>query len=102
MLALLIANLPVLAVVVGGLALALHYRWRRPATCRLLIVSPGGRFALPAEGRFGMGLTDRTSMGGIWIELRFRDRPDAALTLLRDQFTESDWRRLRLVLKEGY
>ena len=107
---LLLHLLLIVAVAMAGVAMALrvafwlvlglHY-WRRyPACPALLLVSPGGRFALPAEGRFDLELARDTRLGGFWVELVFGDRPDEPLLLLRDQFTVSGWRQLCIALNE--
>jgi hypothetical protein len=85
----------------GGIALlAAHCRWRNPARRTLLVISPGGRFALPAAGRFDLTLSAATRYGRWWAELVFSDRP-GGLLLLRDQFTDGQWRRLCLELAES-
>ena len=89
--------------VVGAAALSLlayHYRARRPASCSMLLVAADGRFALPDEGRFRLRLAGTTCLAGFWAELAFEGLPGRVL-LLRDQFTDSDWRRLVVVLRES-
>ena len=76
----------------------LHRRGRqRP---KLLVVSLGARFALPAEQRFDLALTSASRAGPGWLELVFSDRPEAGLLLIRDQLDASAWRRLRLAIRD--
>jgi hypothetical protein len=99
-LAIFMANLPPAAGAVLLLALALHCRRLGPRRGELLIAGPGGRFALPAAGRFDLALAESTCIGGFWIELSFSDRPSSRFLILRDQLAEPDWRRLSLMLRE--
>lgn len=80
--------------------LAWHYRRFNPVRGALLIVSPGGRFALPVAGRFDLELAGSTRIGALWAELVFRDRPKSRFLILKDQLEEPDWRRLSLILRE--
>jgi len=82
------------------LVLSLHFRLRYPVCGALLILSPGGRFALPIEGRFDLTLSKATALGDFWAELVFSDRPNSRFLLLRDQLPELEWRRLSLNLRE--
>lgn len=82
------------------LGLAVHFRWRRPTTCGLVLLGPDGEFALPAEGRFRLRLAPQTCYSGHWAELVFLQAP-CRILLLRDQFTDSDWRRLIIALRES-
>lgn len=99
-LAVLMANSP--AAVSGGLilVLCLHFRLRYPINSSLLILVAGGRFSLPAEGRFDLMLDEATRVGSFWAEIVFSDRPNSQFLLLRDQLPEPDWRRLCLILRE--
>ena len=99
--ALLMANPPPAAAIALMLALALHFRRLYPLRGALLIASPGGRFGLPAAGRFNLGLADSTRLGAFWVELAFDDRPGSRFLILKDQLTELDWRQLCLILREG-
>jgi len=91
------------AVGIGLLpAVAWHFRRFHPVRGGLLIASPGGRFALPAAGRFDLELTDSTRIGGFWAELVFSDRPGSRFLILKDQLAEPDWRRLSLTLREQF
>jgi hypothetical protein len=89
-------------VVGAGLlaALAWHFRHFHPVRGTLLITSPGGRFALPVDGRFDLELTSSTRIGAFWVELVFSDRPGSRFLILKDQLAEPDWRRLSLILRE--
>jgi hypothetical protein len=78
----------------------LHAGLRHPIRRALLVVSPGGRFALPAEQRFNLALAPATRVGGFWVELVFDDSRGSRLLLIRDQLTDSSWRRLRMALCE--
>lgn len=95
------ANLPLAAAGLGLGALALHFRARYPVRQALLVVSGRARFALPAEGRFDLGLRADTCFGAFWAELQFSDRPNSRFLIIRDQMSEPDWRRLCLILREG-
>ena len=94
------ANAPPTAGGVLLLVLAVHFERRYPVRGGLLIASPGGRFALPAAGRFDLRLTESTRIGSFWAELAFSDRPGSRFLILKDQLTEPDWRRLSLILHE--
>lgn len=99
-LAALMASLPPAAVIVLLPVLAWHYRRFYPARGGLLIVSGGGRFALPLAGRFDLELAASTRIGAFWADLAFSDRPRSRFLILRDQLQEPDWRRLSLTLRE--
>jgi hypothetical protein len=99
--AVLLANLPSVAAGLGLGALALHFRARHPVREALLVVSGRGRFALPAEGRFDLGLGADTRFGAFWAELQFSDCPTSRFLIVRDQMSEPEWRRLCLILREG-
>lgn len=100
-LAVLMANPPPAVGAALMLGLAAHFRRLFPLRGALLIASPGGRFALPAAGRFDLTLAEATRLGGFWVELAFSDRPGSRFLILRDQLAEPDWRRLGLILREG-
>jgi hypothetical protein len=95
------ANLPIALTACGLGTLALHSRVRYPARSALLIVSGQRRFALPAEGRFDLGIGANTCFGSFWAELQFSDRPTSRFLVVRDQMSEPDWRQLCLILREG-
>lgn len=99
-LAVLMANPPPALGGVLMLVLAVHFKRRYPVRGGLLIASPGGRFALPAAGRFDLRLAESTRIGFFWAELVFSDRPGSRFLILKDQLTEPDWRRLGLILRE--
>jgi len=80
--------------------LALHAWRRRPVTVRLLVVS-GGRFALPAEGRFDLTLLPAAGIGACCARLVFSDRPESPRYLIRDQLDAAGWRFLRLAIVES-
>ena len=80
--------------------LALHYRFRRPRSCPMLLIAGDGRFSLPSEARFGLRLGPATCLSTFWADLELEGRP-GRLLLLRDQFTDSDWRRLIVALRES-
>ena len=94
-------NLPWPSVVVLAAAIVWHFFRRRPKGPAMLVVSPGARVAFPVEGRFALEMTRHSAIGGFWSCLYFDDRPGRGVLLLRDQFTESAWRRLRLAVREG-
>jgi hypothetical protein len=93
-------RLPVAVGLAGSFLIGLHAGLRFPRCPGLLVVSPGGRFALPAQGLFGLTLAPATRVGGAWVELAFEHERVPPLLLLRDQFTDSAWRRLRIALAE--
>jgi hypothetical protein len=97
----LLSNLPLVAEGLGLGALGLHFRARHPVRDALLVVSGRARFALPAEGRFDLGLGADTRFGAFWAELHFSDCPTSRFLIVRDQLSEPDWRRLGLMLREG-
>jgi len=98
--AVLAANTSLIPGLSRSCLIALHARSRYPTRQKLIVVSPAGRFALPAEGRFDLRLTPATRIGGFWVELVFDDRPGSPVLLIRDQFTDLSWRRLRVALRE--
>jgi hypothetical protein len=96
-----------------ALALLAARAWRRRPRRPPLIVhspgaspgrgavqTPGGHWALPQAGRFGLTLSPATRCGGVWVELVFNEPAAPRILLLRDQFCASTWRRLRLALIE--
>lgn len=93
-------HLSVLPGVVLGCLVGLHAGLRYPRRCPLIVVCPGGRLALPAEGRFDLRLAPATRVGAFWVELVFDDEEGSRQLLIRDQFTDSAWRELRLALFE--
>jgi hypothetical protein len=94
------AHLPILPGVILSCLVGLHAGLRCPGRSPLIVVSPGGRFALPAEGRFDLRLAPATRIGAFWVELVFDDEGGSRQLLIRDQFTDSAWRELRLALME--
>ena len=85
-----------LAGSIGILLLVVHFCRRHPVRSLLLVISPGGRFALPAAGRFDLTLCPSTRLGRRWAELVFSDFPRERVLVLWDQLDAADWRRLRL------
>jgi hypothetical protein len=78
-----------------------HARRRYPVRGMLLIVSADFRFGLPVENRFDLALAPETRSGPGWILLHFSDQPCRGILLLADQLPRSQWRRLRLMLRES-
>ncbi|MDX1561868.1 MAG: hypothetical protein R3305_03035, partial [Gammaproteobacteria bacterium] len=69
---------------------------------RLLVAGATGRWSLPLDGHFGLGLGPRTRFGALWVRLVFDDPAVPPVLLLRDQLSAANWRQLRLALRNRH